>query len=182
MYQLPDIATLPGLPQQEQDQVLIHLFEESNTLIQYLRPYLSTPFTSYLDFIQTSRDAFLKLVNDRDLKEIQTDYRVHDIISCHPRLGVPKTVKLSEHSSKEQASLQSNDEIISKFIKLNEDYESQYPGLKFVLFVNGRSKDQVIELFNSRIERNDYKQEVIDALNAMCDIAIDRYKKLSAKI
>lgn len=181
-YKLPDISTLPTLPQAEQDEVLTHLFEPSETLFTYLRPYLSTSYSSYIELIESSRTAFLKLVDNKERDDLIKDSRIGDIIACHPRLGVPKTTKLSEHSSKEQKSLQSDDETIKKFVTLNETYESQFPGLRFVCFVNGRPRDEIVGIFQDRIDKNDYKQEVIDALNAMCDIAIDRYKKIQPKI
>lgn len=181
-YQLPDISEVPTLSQSQQDELLTHLFEPSETLFVYLRPYLSTLYSSYIDLIERSRSVFLELAQGKSRDELIQDQRISDIVACHPRLGVPKTTKLSEHSSKEQKSLQADDATIQKFVKLNEDYEAQFPGLRFVLFVNGRPRDEVIQLFKSRIERNDYRSEVIEALNAMCDIAIDRYKKLTPKI
>lgn len=181
-YKLPEVSKLPKLSESEQNEVLTHLFEPSNTLFTYLGPYLSTPYSSYLDFIEASRTAFLKLAETKTRDELIQDERIKEIIACHPRLGVPKTVILSEHSSNEQKSLQADDDTIKKFISLNERYEAQFPGLRFVLFVNGRPRDQVIKLFEERIERNDYKEEVIEALNAMCDIAIDRHNKLVPKI
>lgn len=181
-YQLPDISEVPKLSPPQQDELLTHLFEPSKTLFVYLRPYLSLSYSSYIDLIEKSRSAFLELAQGKSRDELILDERISEIVACHPRLGVPKTTQLSEHSSKEQKTLQADEETIQKFIKLNEDYESQYPGLRFVLFVNGRPRDEVIKLFKSRIQRNDYKSEVIEALNAMCDIAIDRYKKLTPKI
>lgn len=177
-YQLPPVSQLSSLTQSEQDELITHLFEPSSTIFTYLRPYLSTSYSSYLDFIETSRTAFLKLSKDKTRDELIQDERISEIIACHPRLGVPKTVKLSEHSANEQKSLQSDDSTIQKFITLNENYEKVYPGLRFVLFVNGRPRDQVVKIFEERIERKDYKAEVDEALNAMCDIAIDRYKKM----
>ncbi|KAH3685321.1 hypothetical protein WICPIJ_003673 [Wickerhamomyces pijperi] len=177
-YKLPSISTLTTLPTEEQTTVLNHLFEPHSSIHKYLQPLLltSNTYESYPDFINSCRSRFLLLKPSSDLTK--------DIISSHPRLGLPKdTVQISSHSLAEQANLQSGttESDTLEFIKLNSAYESRYPGLRFVLFVNGRGKDEIKLLFKQRIQRNDYDMEVNEALNAMCDIALDRVKKLQAE-
>lgn len=127
---------------------------------------------SYPAFIDAAQARFLELDPYSPLTK--------DIISSHPRLGLPRGTELSEHSSVEQKSLQ-GDETIKEFTTLNREYEQKYPGLKFVLFVNGRDRTEVKKFFKMRIERGDYEMEVKDAIQAMCDIAKDRVKKLQSQ-
>ncbi|KAH3664419.1 hypothetical protein WICMUC_005804 [Wickerhamomyces mucosus] len=170
IYQLPPIESLSSLTHTSQVEILNHLFEPHKSIHEYLNPLLSKSYSSYIEFIDLCRKEFLKLDPTEDLTK--------DIISSHPRLGIPRQV-LSQHSKNEQKNLQ-DDSSVGEFIQLNEYYENTFPGLRFVLFVNGRNKLEIKELLLQRIQRKNYSEEVRDALNAMCDIATDRYKKLIA--
>ncbi|OCL10861.1 hypothetical protein AOQ84DRAFT_288397, partial [Glonium stellatum] len=46
------------------------------------------------------------------------------------------------------------------------------------VFVNGRSRPEVMANMRSRIARNDIAAERAEAIQAMCDIAVDRAQKL----
>lgn len=48
------------------------------------------------------------------------------------------------------------------------------------VFVNGRSRPVIMEDMHRRINSSNLKQEKLDAIQAMCDIANDRAKKLGA--
>jgi len=61
---------------------------------------------------------------------------------------------------------------------LNEEYEARFPGLRYVVFVNGRSREVVMGDMRERIETGTMEGEVRKASQAMCDIAVDRARKL----
>ena len=61
---------------------------------------------------------------------------------------------------------------------LNEEYEKHFPGLRYVVFVNGRSRDVVMRDMRERIDGGTMESEVRLASEAMCDIAVDRAIKL----
>jgi len=61
---------------------------------------------------------------------------------------------------------------------LNEEYERTFPGLRYVVFVNGRSRSVIFEDMRRRIARGDIVEERVEGIKAMCDIAIDRAGKL----
>lgn len=42
---------------------------------------------------------------------------------------------------------------------LNEAYEVKFPGLRFVVFVNGRGRGEIVEIMKERIERGDWEAE-----------------------
>ena len=63
--------------------------------------------------------------------------------------------------------------------ELKSKYETKFPGLRYVVFVNGRSRPEIYKNINTRIDRGNYGLECEEAFNAMCDIAIDRATKLS---
>lgn len=48
------------------------------------------------------------------------------------------------------------------------------------VFVNGRPRPVIMENMRARIDRGDIKAERQEAIQAMCDIALDRATKLQA--
>ncbi|CAH2355091.1 hypothetical protein CLIB1423_21S01618 [[Candida] railenensis] len=183
-FSLPSVKSLPELSDSKKIEVLDHLFEPCSTLQAFLLPkvFLAN-FQSYREFIEASRKELLKFLSE---SKNGSDPRISKIIAAHPRLGAPKPGKvaetLSEHSSAEQKSLQGSPEEQAKLVELNEKYEQTFPGLRYVVFVNGRSRPTVMQNMIERIERNDIELEREDAFNAMCDIALDRASKLGAKL
>ncbi|KAJ5973452.1 hypothetical protein N7481_010662 [Penicillium waksmanii] len=107
------------------------------------------------------------------------------ILGSHPRLGRPAAnpEHLSELSKKEQAQLQTGaEEQAEKLRELNAEYEERFPGLRFVSFVNGRTRDVIMVEMRQRIDRGDNDREIAETIQAMCDIAKDRARKLQARI
>jgi 2-oxo-4-hydroxy-4-carboxy--5-ureidoimidazoline (OHCU) decarboxylase len=46
------------------------------------------------------------------------------------------------------------------------------------VFVNGRPRSEIMDNMRARIDRGDVKAERQEAIQAMCDIALDRASKL----
>lgn len=181
MYKLPLPQSLPSLPDPEKVEVLDHLFEPCPTLSQLLLPRVFTQsYASYAAFLEASRDALLAYLNEEEAKDAVSP-KIAKIISAHPRLG-PSKDKLSSHSTSEQKSLLGSEEEAQKLADCNKLYEQTFPGLRYVVFVNGRSRETIMENMKTRIHRGNIKLERQEAFNAMCDIALDRAGKLEAKL
>lgn len=187
---LPDPSTLPSLPESTIATVLDNLFEPCSTLRSFLIPCIANhnhaPIYTYTDLIEFCRSKLLQLSTlyksspgDDDLR-----LKICKIVSAHPRLGVPKRQQqeLSQHSKAEQASLNSSPELAAKLIELNTKYENTFPGLIFVVFVNGRSREEIMDIMNYRIKNSNWYDEVDTAFNEMANIALDRARKLNAKL
>ncbi|KAJ5101812.1 hypothetical protein NUU61_004034 [Penicillium alfredii] len=179
MADLPPPSTLPSLSQDAQLRVLDTLFEPSPELHRLMIPVLANQsFSSYTSLVDAvgGRMSALCAANsptDRDV--------LVGILGSHPRLGrAPANPEhLSELSKKEQAQLQTGaEEQAEKLRELNAEYEAKFPGLRFVTFVNGRSRDVIMVEMRQRIERGDADREVTETIQAMCDIAKDRARKL----
>lgn len=82
---------------------------------------------------------------------------LESILGAHPRLGAKKVD--STQSQSEQAHLQGNPDEGEQLRALNEEYERQYPGLRYVVFVNGRSRSAVMDDMRNRIANSDLKSE-----------------------
>lgn len=131
---------------------------------------------------------------------------IKQIVNAHPRLGSgalaavvragnPSSVtdgiaNISELSTKEQAQLQQRagreaEEAELLLIRvLNEEYEKKFNGLRFVTFVNGRGRDEVLGEMRERlmVTKGDRvlheEEEMRVAIEAICDIAEDRVRTL----
>lgn len=91
----------------------------------------------------------------------------------------------SAHSQSEQKSLsgtgssmQQNQEESKRLNLLNDEYEARFPGLRYVVFVNGRSRATIMHDMESRIARGDIEKEREEAIQAMGEIAQDRLSKM----
>ncbi|KAF3765242.1 hypothetical protein M406DRAFT_340685 [Cryphonectria parasitica EP155] len=176
---LPDATMLASLPESTLTSVLDLLFEPSHDLHTLALPTLrSITFTTYPDMIDTLRDQLLVIA-----KTVHPDPSARkpllSILGSHPRLGEKKVE--SAQSAAEQAQLQSAAESEAEVLaSLNREYEARYPGLRYVTFVNGRSRDIIMEDMRRRIARGDFLAEEAEAIHAMADIAKDRAGKLAA--
>ncbi|KAI5819547.1 Oxo-4-hydroxy-4-carboxy-5-ureidoimidazoline decarboxylase [Pyronema omphalodes] len=172
---LPPISALTSSPTHLQ-QILDSLFEASPSLYSLISNHLPRSFESYNSFIDFVASLLFDLTHETSPEK---QGLLLDILSAHPRLGAKKTEVLSEHSAKEQASLKAaSEEEGRKLEELNRLYEEKFPGMRYVVFVNGRSREVVMENMKERIQRGDLEEEKREAIEAMRDIAKDRASKL----
>jgi 2-oxo-4-hydroxy-4-carboxy--5-ureidoimidazoline (OHCU) decarboxylase len=166
---LPAIAALPTLPDAALTCTLDMLFEPSADLHALALPTMRTlSFESYGDLIGTLRDQLLTIATAIDTdNDADADARkpLHSILASHPRLGEPKIATLSAQSAAEQAKLQGGDANEAGMLAaLNREYEARFPGLRYVVFVNGRSRGIVMEDMRRRIDRGDFQAEEKEAI------------------
>jgi 2-oxo-4-hydroxy-4-carboxy--5-ureidoimidazoline (OHCU) decarboxylase len=64
-------------------------------------------------------------------------------IAAHPRIGERRG--LSALSAREQGAGTLEESVLDRLAQLNACYERRYPGLRYVTFVNGRSRAAVAE-------------------------------------
>lgn len=165
---LPPASDLHSLPDEEIEEVLNLLFEPSKELTSLLIPEIrSHPLSSYKDLSNITRKSLLSLPTDSPT--------LLQILSSHPRLGAKKVD--SAHSISEQQSLGTESER-AELQELNEEYEEKFPGLRYVVFVNGRSRAVIMQDLKRRIQGGDWVGEVRAGIEAMCNIAVDRAGKL----
>jgi 2-oxo-4-hydroxy-4-carboxy--5-ureidoimidazoline (OHCU) decarboxylase len=185
MASLPPSSTIKDLPQEQQFRTLDTLFESSPELHTLMAPVLAgQSFSSYPSLIDAvggrmSALSAAKSPTDRDI--------LVGILGSHPRLGQRKSAApehLSELSKQEQSQLNTGaEEQAEKLRLLNAEYEDKFPGLRFVYairrpavtrfrltsatirtFVNGRSRDVIMEEMRARIDRGDGDREVEETI------------------
>ncbi|KAK9471319.1 Oxo-4-hydroxy-4-carboxy-5-ureidoimidazoline decarboxylase [Dipodascopsis tothii] len=172
-YVLPSPAAFTALSAADRGTALTHLFEDSAALRALVVP-LFDGASSYDDVIDRTRVALTDLAAAA-APGTDAQARLFEILAAHPRLGARKVE--SVHSQAEQASLQGEGEALAA---LNAEYEAAFPGLRYVVFVNGRPRDVIMANMRARIDRGAFDLEVAEAIDAMCAIAGDRARKLGA--
>lgn len=159
--QLPPISDLRSLPENAQLKVLDLLFEPSPAIHSTLLPVIQTAsYSSYLELIEQCRVALFDLAASSTPDTPNPE--LLSVVGSHPRLGAKKVD--SAQSAAEQANLQGQGQQLAE---LNEEYEKKFPGLRFVVFVNGRSRPEIMHDMRARIERADFSLE-IDAALQVC--------------
>ena len=113
--------------------VLSVLFEPSPILLTELVPQVkahlaSAEITTYCGLV----DASLEVLSGWD------DGKKAQFIAGHPRIGEVKF--LSKLSAREQAAVATPPQVLARLEHLNACYERCYPGLRYITFVNGRSR------------------------------------------
>ncbi|KAA8910501.1 Oxo-4-hydroxy-4-carboxy-5-ureidoimidazoline decarboxylase [Sphaerosporella brunnea] len=169
-YTLPPVATLASSPQQLQE-VLDHLFEPSPALYSLVASQLPRHFADYAAFA----DWVAGLLRSGLRGDDET---LLSILRAHPRLGAKRVD--SVHSQAEQKSLAVADpDEAGRLLELNDEYERTFPGMRYVVFVAGRSRPVIMQNMKERIARGDIEAEKKEAIEAMRDIAKDRAAKLT---
>jgi len=174
-FQLPTIEDVPALSTIERATLLDALFEPCRALHTLSLDLLHTEkFDSYNDMIASIGVQLTDLAESLSSSDQEW---LDQILGAHPRLGAKKVD--SAQSQAEQAQLNTGGEEEAKRLRdLNDEYETTFPGLKYVVFVDGKSRPVIMENMRSRIDRRDIKLERVEAIKAMCDIAADRVFKL----
>lgn len=157
---LPSIDVLPSLSAEERAGVLDLLFEPCTALHTLCVELLgNTTFTTYDDLIAS---VGVQLTELSDSSSSSDTKWLDTILGAHPRLGAKKVD--SAQSQAEQAQLKGSEEETQKLKDLNEEYEKTYPGLRYVVFVNGRSRPVIMEDMKKRIARGNIASERADAI------------------
>jgi 2-oxo-4-hydroxy-4-carboxy--5-ureidoimidazoline (OHCU) decarboxylase len=167
---LPPPSTLPTLSDEALKSTLDLLFEPSPNLHAHVLPlFRLTRPTSYDDLISTVRVELQSLASaSAKGGEDENMDLLYSILGSHPRLGEKKEeVVLSGLSSAEQRHLnqEENDAEAEELARLNREYEARFPGLRFVTWVRGRPRGEVMEEMRRRIARGDVREEERDNIN-----------------
>lgn len=133
---------------------MAELFEGSTPLAARL--HAEGPFESPAAMISAARR----------LQETLSEPERIATLDAHPRIG-ERPGRLSAASLREQG-----DDVLEELDDLNNEYERRF-GFRFVVFVNRRSKAEILEVLRMRLD-SDRDQELATGLKAVVDIAQDR--------
>lgn len=163
---LPPIETVPTLSTEDRAAILDLLFERSTPLRTISVPVLHEKrFPAYADLISAVGVQLTELSESASSSDTAW---LESILGSHPRLGAKKVE--SVQSQAEQAQLQGSDDEAEQLRSLNEEYERKYPGLRYVVFVNGRSRATIMDDMRLRIAIGDRKSERLAAIKVSKDL------------
>lgn len=126
------------------------LFEHSPILLSKLEPQLHDILKSQAN-PRIQPQSYTQLIDVSLENILGWDFPSQaEFISGHPRIG--ENSNLSKLSAKEQGSLglkPTPPEVLARLAHLNALYEARYPGLRYITFVNGRSRAVIAEEMES---------------------------------
>jgi 2-oxo-4-hydroxy-4-carboxy--5-ureidoimidazoline (OHCU) decarboxylase len=96
-----------------------------------------------------------------------TDNEKKEVLDAHPAIGA---TTLSARSATEQGA-----DDAPELAELNRAYEATF-GFRFVVFVNGRPKRELVPILRQRLERS-REEELATALDELVSIAEDRWQR-----
>ena len=141
------------LPRQLTIEELAELFEGRTRLVEKL--------AEREDPLGSAREVIGQL-SERDKLEA---------LNAHPAIGA---ARLSPRSATEQGG-DSDPVILTELAYLNQVYEEKF-GFRFVVFVNRRSKAEILGVLRERLERT--REEELDAaVEELVVIAEDRWRR-----
>ena len=100
-----------------------------------------------------------------------TEQEQRQALNAHPAIGARSG--LSARSAAEQGA-GADPVILTELAYLNQVYEEKF-GFRFVVFVDGRPKTEILEVLRSRLERT-REEELETALRELVAIARDRWE------
>ncbi|KAI1201185.1 Oxo-4-hydroxy-4-carboxy-5-ureidoimidazoline decarboxylase [Nemania serpens] len=141
----------------------------------------NVPFTSYASLIRHVGTLLHQLaISSSSSSSLAARNKLHGILGSHPRLGAKRVDSVQSRAEQAQLNTGAADDEAERLAGLNREYEARFPGLRYVVFVNGRSRDVVMEDMRRRIDRGDIRAEEREGIQAMVDIALDRAAKLGS--
>jgi 2-oxo-4-hydroxy-4-carboxy--5-ureidoimidazoline (OHCU) decarboxylase len=107
---------------------------------------------------------------DQAIAEL-TEEEQREALNAHPAIGARN---LSERSEAEQGG-GGHPAVLTELAYLNQVYEEKF-GFRFVVFVDGRPKSEILEVLQQRLERTP-EEELQTGLHELVAIARDRWQK-----
>lgn len=109
----------------------------------------------------------------RDVIEHMTEAERIAVLNAHPRIGA--AAGLSARSAAEQNTGATDRETMRTLELLNAEYERTF-GFRFVVFVNGRSRAEIVPVLQARLRRPRH-DELATGIEEFLAIARDRLER-----
>ena len=123
--------------------------------------------TRFVDRLATVVDP---LGRARELAVGLSDAERKELLDAHPAIGAKAT---SARSAREQGT-DDDPEVLVELAELNRAYEERF-GFRFVVFVNGRSRREIVPVLRERLTRT-REEELETAVDELVQIAVNRWQ------
>jgi 2-oxo-4-hydroxy-4-carboxy--5-ureidoimidazoline (OHCU) decarboxylase len=141
--------------------VLLQVFERS--------PELTSRLLALVQADDTPREIVTKA---RGVLNTFPERELIATLNAHPRIGHDVRA-ISELSAQEQGTDQDPD-TLAQLAQLNDEYERRF-GFRFVVFVKGRSKAEIVPVMRERMRRT-RESELRTGIEEFLAISLDRLK------
>jgi 2-oxo-4-hydroxy-4-carboxy--5-ureidoimidazoline (OHCU) decarboxylase len=141
------------LPRQLTEGELAELFEGHTRLVELL----------------AQREDPLGAAADEVIAQL-SEPEQHEALNAHPAIGARN---LSERSAAEQGR-GGHPAVLTELAYLNQVYEEKF-GFRFVVFVDGRTKSEILKVLQGRLERT-REEELETGLHELVAIARSRWR------
>jgi 2-oxo-4-hydroxy-4-carboxy--5-ureidoimidazoline (OHCU) decarboxylase len=133
---------------------------------------LAELFEGRTQLVELLADAPDPLARARTLVHELPPEEKHAVLDAHPAIG--QRSGLSARSAAEQGA-DADPAVLAELERLNREYERRH-GFRFVVFVDRRPKDVILEILRGRLERPT-ADELETALDELVAIATDRWQR-----
>jgi 2-oxo-4-hydroxy-4-carboxy--5-ureidoimidazoline (OHCU) decarboxylase len=123
--------------------------------------------TRFVELLATAEDP---LGRARTLALELTEPEQKDVLDAHPAIGATAT---SERSAREQGT-DDDPAVLAELAELNRAYEEKF-GFRFVVFVNGRPRREIVPILRERLERT-RAEELRTGVDELVQIAVSRWQ------
>jgi 2-oxo-4-hydroxy-4-carboxy--5-ureidoimidazoline (OHCU) decarboxylase len=106
----------------------------------------------------------------REVAHELSDDEKKEVLDAHPAIGGSAT---SERSRREQGT-DDDPAVLTELADLNAAYERKF-GFRFVVFVNGRPRREIVPVLRERLERT-REEELSTAVDELVQIAVNRWR------
>jgi 2-oxo-4-hydroxy-4-carboxy--5-ureidoimidazoline (OHCU) decarboxylase len=141
------------LPRQLTTDQLADLFEGRTRLVEKL--------AEREDPLRSAHEVIAGLSDEEKL----------EALAAHPAIGAKN---LSARSAVEQGT-DEDPETLAALARLNAEYEERF-GFRFVVFVNGRPKSEIVPILEERLKRT-REEELNTGVGELVAIAVDRWRR-----
>ncbi len=131
---------------------------------------LAELFEGRTRFVERLAEIEDPLAHAREVARALPDDEKKEVLDAHPAIGGKPT---SERSRREQGT-DDDPQVLAELAELNRAYEEKF-GFRFVVFVNGRPRREIVPLLRERLERT-RGQELETGVDELVQIAVSRWR------
>jgi 2-oxo-4-hydroxy-4-carboxy--5-ureidoimidazoline (OHCU) decarboxylase len=107
----------------------------------------------------------------REVADELPDDEKKEVLDAHPAIGARAG---SARSAREQGT-DDDPDVLAELAELNRAYEDKF-GFRFVVFVNGRPRREIVPVLRERLERS-REDELATGVDELVQIAVNRWQQ-----
>ena len=131
---------------------------------------LAELFEGRTAFVERLAELDDPLGRAREVASQLSDAEKKEILDAHPAIGGKPT---SERSRREQGT-DDAPAVLAELAELNAAYEAKF-GFRFVVFVNGRPRREIVPVLRERLERT-REEELATGVDELVQISVHRWR------